>query len=249
MDVNSALSLLRYIWKLKLSNKDTELVISFYGGEPLLNIKFIKTIVDFVCNLNHAGVVNVSYSMTTNAVLLDKYIDYLAANRFHILVSLDGNEENNSYRIYQKNGRNSFWKIVENLDFIKEKFPNFFETNIDFNAVLHNRNSVKSIYEFFYGRYHKIPQVSEMNRGGIVEAKNDLFQKMFRDIRDSEKEYYKEKDNLLLHEDLLPFHKLSNFLKYFSINSYVSDILSTLCVENKYFPASTCFPFSKKILL
>lgn len=82
-----------------------------------------------------------------------------------------------------------------------------------------------------------------MNRGGIVEAKNDLFQKMFRDIRDSEKEYYKEKDNLLLHEDLLPFHELSNFLKYFSINSYVSDILSTLCVENKYFPASTCFPF------
>ena len=69
---------------------------------------------------------------------------------------------------------------------------------------------------------------------------------MFRDIRDSEKEYYKEKDNLLLHEDLLPFHELSNFLKYFSINSYVSDILSTLCVENKYFPASTCFPFSKK---
>ena len=58
-----------------------------------------------------------------------------------------------------------------------------------------------------------------MNRGGIVEEKNDLFQKMFRDIRDSEKEYYKEKDNLLLHEDLLPFHELSNFLKYFSINS------------------------------
>ena len=249
LDINSALSLLRYIWGLKLSNKDTELVISFYGGEPLLNIKFIKTIVDFVCNLNHAGVVNVSYSMTTNAVLLDKYIDYLVANRFHILVSLDGNEENNSYRIYQKNGRNSFRKIVENLDFVKEKFPNFFETNVDFNAVLHNRNSVKSIYEFFHGRYHKIPRVSEMNRGGIVEEKNDLFQKMFRDIRDSEKEYYKEKDNLLLHEDLLPFHELSNFLKYFSINSYVSDILSTLCVENKYFPASTCFPFSKKIFL
>lgn len=54
---------------------------------------------------------------------------------------------------------------------------------------------------------------------------------------------------MLLHEDLLPFHELSNFLKYFSINSYVSDILSTLCVENKYFPASTCFPFSKKIFL
>ncbi len=36
--------------------------------------------------------------MTSNAVLLDKYQDYLAEKQFDILISLDGDEWGNSYR-------------------------------------------------------------------------------------------------------------------------------------------------------
>lgn len=45
---------------------------------------------------------------------------------------------------------------------IQKEYPEYFKNHIRFNAVLHNRNSVKEIYEFIYGRYKKIPRIAEL---------------------------------------------------------------------------------------
>ncbi len=79
--------------------------------------------------------------MTTNATLIHKHIDFLVDNKFNIMISLDGNEGNDSYRIIKKNNKNSFSKVIKNIDFIKDKYPDYFKNNISFNAVLHNQNS------------------------------------------------------------------------------------------------------------
>lgn len=50
--------------------------ISFYGGEPLLNMSFIREIIAYIGGLPEIGRTFV-FSMTTNAMLLDRYIDYL----------------------------------------------------------------------------------------------------------------------------------------------------------------------------
>lgn len=245
----AAFLLLKYLFDLKLRNRQKELVISFYGGEPLLNIPFIEQVIEWVGTLNAEKKISIGYNMTTNAILLDKHLDFLVANNFKILISLDGNEENNSYRISRKDNENSFPKVIANVDRMQRDYPQFFENNVNFNAVLHNKNSVKSIYEFIYNRYHKIPQVSELNNVGVNPAKDNLFKTMFHDVLESENEYYREEGNLLPHDSLASFHELSNFLKYLSVNAYVSDIPSALHTEQKYFPACTCFPFSKKIFL
>jgi uncharacterized protein len=132
---------------------------------------------------------------------------------------------------------------------IQREHSEYFESNINFNAVLHNKNSVKSIYEFIYNRYRKIPRISELNNIGVDPTKNDIFKNIFRNVRESETLYDKEKNNLLPHNELISYRELINFLKYLSINSYISDVISLLHNEDKYFPASTCFPFSKKIFL
>jgi uncharacterized protein len=78
---------------LKSHNK--KLSIGFYGGEPLLNFKLIQEVIDYVDNI----IPDCKFSMTTNGTLLNKYIDYIVEKKFNLLISLDGNFKNNSFRV------------------------------------------------------------------------------------------------------------------------------------------------------
>ena len=55
-------------------SSDRNVYIGFYGGEPLLNMPFVNTVVDYVEKMpvHHR---HFSFSMTTNAIMLDKYMD------------------------------------------------------------------------------------------------------------------------------------------------------------------------------
>jgi uncharacterized protein len=247
----SAINLLNYIFDLKHKNKETQLTIAFYGGEPLLNMNFIKQIIGFVNQLSVEKEINISYIMTSNATLIHKYIHFLVANKFKLMISLDGNEENHSYRTFSKNKKNSFNKVIENLDMIQRDYPEYFDSNISFNAVLHNRNSLQDIYEFIYNRYHKIPKISELALDNIKLDKKDIFNKMFHGKRKSEVKYQKEDSKLLhvTHNELSLFRELINFLKYYSINFYISNLTCLWYNEERFFPTNTCLPFSKKIFL
>ena len=225
--------------------------ISFYGGEALLNIKFIKRIVEVSNQLNTEKEMEVAYSMTTNGTLIHKYIDFLVANKFNLLISLDGNEDNHSYRVFNATKKSSFKKVIDNLDMIQRDYPEYFFAHINFMAVLHNRNSVKEIYEFIYERYHKIPRISELNLREINPDNKDVLEKMFHSMRKSEAEYLKDESDLtrITHDQSLSYKELIDFLKYHSVNYYISNVNALLHVKEKYFPTNTCTPFSKKIFL
>ena len=153
LNIESAIKLLEYVYSLKIENGNDQLYIGFYGGEPLLNMSFIVKIIETAKNLNKQNSIQIDYSMTTNGTLLHKYMDYLVANSFSLLISLDGNEQNHSYRI-DKNGQNSFNKVIENIELLRIKYPEFFKDKVQFNAVLHNRNSAKDIYEFIFKQFN-----------------------------------------------------------------------------------------------
>ena len=125
--------------------------ISFYGGEPLLNMPFIESIVEYIGKLN-CRFRDFTFSMTTNALLLERYMDFLVTNRFMLLISLDGDDYNTSYRV-SKGDKPAYADIIRNIDALRNKYPAYFEQNVNFNAVLHNRNSVSEIYHFFKVRY------------------------------------------------------------------------------------------------
>lgn len=246
-----AINLLKYIFDLKPKCENAQMIIGFYGGEALLNMNFIKLIVEVANRLNIKKKIELVYSMTTNATLIDKHIDFLVANKFRLLISLDGNEYNHSYRVYGQSKNNSFKKVIENIDLIQNSYPEYFTNHVNFNAVLHNRNSVKEIYEFIYIRYNKIPRISELNMRDVRLDKKDILNKMFHRLRKSEAEFQREKSDLsqLTHNNSSSYKELTDFLKYFSINYYISNMNALLHNVEKQLPTATCAPFSKKIFL
>lgn len=119
LPVEKAMYLIDYLSNFWNSNKKMSarknIYLSFYGGEPLLNMSFIMKIVDYVNNKYFSTDIHFLFSMTTNALLLNKYMDYLKEHDFSLLISLDGNHYNNSYRV-DKYDNNAFDIVVENID-------------------------------------------------------------------------------------------------------------------------------------
>ena len=93
-------------------DNDEPVSIIFYGGEPLMNIPFIKEVMD---NKEIAKVVD-NFLIQTNGTLFDQLsAEYV--NKFHtILVSIDGDKN-----ITNKNrGEGTYEKVIKNLKEIKE---------------------------------------------------------------------------------------------------------------------------------
>lgn len=226
------------------------ITISFYGGEPLLNYPFIETVVRHIQNNVHCPHRRFSYSMTTNALLLHKYMDFLQENKFHLLISLDGNEENTGYRV-DKAGNNSFARIVANVDQLRETYPDYFLRYVNFNAVLHNKNSVESIYRFFKEKYDKIPRIGELNSVGIRKDKQAEFNSTYKNSQESlqQAEHYEEIErdmflNSANYRSLTLFlHRYSGFV----FRDYTDLLFDKESARN--IPTGTCLPFTKKMFV
>lgn len=181
-DYKTIKALIDYLYKLWLSplnvSYNNNITIGFYGGEPLLSFDLIKRVILYIENLDIDSV-KFQYNMTTNAMLLDRYMDYLVEKNFSLLLSLDGNKFNNSYRITE-NGKESFNKIVRNIKQLRQRYPSYFEEKVNFNSVLHNKNNEEEIISFIRNEFGKIPRIAALNPNGIDESKIDEFYKLFR---------------------------------------------------------------------
>lgn len=208
--------------------------ISFYGGEPLIRFSFIKEIVKYV--KEHWPKQTFRFGMTTNAVLLNKYIDFLIQNDFYILLSLDGNEKHNIYRIF-KNNSQSFRKVFENISLLKNKYPKYFENNVEFNSVIHSKSNTEDVKSFFLKEFNKVPQFTqELSFNGLDSKKTKEYKEILNSYTSKAKEspYYLRKKILQIHRDLnalLLKEKLNK--KIYFINNY----------------NATCLPFQVKLFV
>jgi uncharacterized protein len=91
-----------------LCRQDPDCVLTFYGGEPLMQMDKLRQIMDKMAPKH--------YMLQTNGLLLDK-LEPKYVDRFHtILVSIDGQEYlTDSYR-----GVGTYRKVIENLKLIKK---------------------------------------------------------------------------------------------------------------------------------
>jgi sulfatase maturation enzyme AslB (radical SAM superfamily) len=72
-------------------NKEFEVYISFYGGEPMLAFDNIAYTVDVFNELNKQENKNLLFNFTTNGSLItDEHLDYFNRHRFDIMLSYDG---------------------------------------------------------------------------------------------------------------------------------------------------------------
>ena len=92
------------------AEKKDKVIISFHGGEPLLEFQLMKYIISELDNVAAKRNISIVYEVTTNGnVNESEFLEYIR-NRgdFRISVSLDGKKEiNDIYRV-TKCGRSSF---------------------------------------------------------------------------------------------------------------------------------------------
>jgi uncharacterized protein len=227
-----------------------KIIVSFYGGEPLLNMHFIKEIVEYAKSkrLAHNEFL---FSMTTNGTLIDKHMDFLARNNFLLLISLDGDERSNAYRVFP-NGKPAFKIIYNNISKLKNKYPEYFEKSVNFISVLHNKNHTKELYRYFKENFNKRPLISELSMIGIRPDKEaefyKIYNKMYSDLSHKDLEEYRRDKNKILDT---PFaKKLERFMHTHS--GFVFGKFDQLLFQyenNIYVRTGTCPPFEKKIFI
>lgn len=253
LPVDRAIRLLEYLmehWNSSYGfsyQKDT--YIGFYGGEPLLNMDFIREIVDWI-GKHSIPSRRFVFTMTTNGMLLNRYADFLSEHSFQLLVSLDGDAYSNGYRTDHA-GNSSFDRVYKNIRYVREKYPDFFEKNVRFNAVLHDRNSYDGLVAFFQKEFNKIPSVAELNPSGIRPERMGEYLKMkndkFRNInRSPARETLKE----TLFMDAPETSILCYYLHWHTGNVYknYTDLLVNHQMK-RWYPTGTCLPFGKKMFL
>ena len=252
LSVTNAITFLDYLKDLWENGVDTQgnaqLIVSFYGGEPLLNIDFITQVVDYI-EKHLAGYNRMfTYSMTTNALLLSKYINYLVDKNFRLLISLDGDEVGSSLRV-TPNGKPAFNKIIKEVDYVASSYPNFFRNNVEFNSVLNSRTSIKDIITYIRGRYGKFPTISEINTDGVNPEERENFLLLYKKKWLDDSLYYEQDTESFINHP--QFERVARYILMHSPYTYLdyNELLFDNRTQRKELPTGTCFPFVKKAFI
>ncbi len=118
----------------KNSSKAEGVVLSFYGGEPLLNFPLIKESVSYAKEIFKDK--PIQFNLTTNGTLITPEIArFLAENQFDVKVSIDGPQE--VHDRYRKNiaGGGSFTHVKAGLQNLYKEYGDSFITRISLYMV------------------------------------------------------------------------------------------------------------------
>lgn len=109
---------------LALSDHRPRSQVSFFGGEPLLEMGLVRRVVGYAEKLAAERERKVRFVMTTNGTLLrGERLQFLLDHNFHVGVSLDGvREAHDAYRLYPS-GRSSHARVSANLAAAVKRYP------------------------------------------------------------------------------------------------------------------------------
>lgn len=250
---HKAKQIIDYLFNLWKENEcvgnNTPITIGFYGGEPLLNISFIKQVIHYTKTLPPTGK-KFFYNMTSNALLLDKYMDFLVENEIRLLISLDGDKEGHSYRI-DATGKNSFDRVFTNTQLLKHKYPKYFESFVSFNSVLHNRNNVEEIYNFIKETFGKEPSISTLSTSGVRKENIKEFNETYQNVAGSIAKA--SNCEALINKLFIKSPQTGSLLEYIHYHTgNVFNNYNEIFFDKKQLPiplTGTCIPFSKKMFV
>ena len=156
----------------------TQVIIGFYGGEPLLAFDLIKKIVQYIHSTFPER--KVEYSITTNGTLLNnEIIEFFIREKFQMTLSIDGPKEIHDKNRHFQSGRGSFDVIVQKLTKLEQTFPKFFE-NVTTNTVINPEYNVNNYIDFFNDNvslknmHHRLSGLSDAGIDDIYVYNEDL---------------------------------------------------------------------------
>lgn len=103
---------------LLLQKSDKVAIITFFGGEPLLNFRVVKEVVEYAKTKGKQLNKEVYFTITTNGYLLTPEIaDFLLENDFDINISLDGYAELHNKNRPLADGSPTYDVVVNNIKY------------------------------------------------------------------------------------------------------------------------------------
>jgi len=136
---------------IKKSGTRRNIEVDLFGGEPLMNFKVVKSIVDYGQKQGELHDKNLRFTITTNATFLnDEIMEYLNKNMGNIVLSIDGRKSvNDSIRV-RADGKGTYNDILPKIkDMVEKRDKNkqyyvrgtFTSKNLDFyNDVMELAN-------------------------------------------------------------------------------------------------------------
>ncbi len=178
MDEETAGRCVSYICERVQEHRPERLFVTFYGGEPLLNIKAIRIVAGGLNQYCKVHSLPFSFGITTNGALLTpEVVDELKTYGLKgVKVTIDGFREQHNRKRPFANGKGSFDIIVENVYQAVEKIDvdvggNFDEENIESFAplldYLKERGLDKKLHAVRFKPISGIPQDREGIAGSM----------------------------------------------------------------------------------
>jgi uncharacterized protein len=136
--------------KYIINNTKRDLVLGFYGGEPLLESKLIVKSIKYL-ETNYKNIFKrFRFALTTNGTELnEEIIKFFIKYDFQLLVSLDGpSQVHDRYRVY-KNGKGTFKDVQNNLNLIKKIDKKYFFKKVGFSTTIAPEYKLNEIVDFF----------------------------------------------------------------------------------------------------
>ena len=157
---------------LENSGDRKNLELDFFGGEPLMNFKVVKQIVEYARSREAEYNKKFRFTITTNGLLLDDdKIEFINKEMSNVVLSIDGRKEINDYFRVLPNGQGcydmilpKYKKLVEGRGdkeyYVRGTFTN---KNLDFS------NDVFALYEAGFDQISIEPVVGEGDEYALTE--------------------------------------------------------------------------------
>jgi uncharacterized protein len=219
-------------------NKKDNGVISFYGGEPLLEYENILKANDFAHELNNKININktLNFLLTTNGILLTKNrLKELLNRNFMIDISLDGpKDQHDKFRV-KVNQEGTFDDIMNTVSACTKKD---LET-IRFLVTIHPDHDLKKTEEFFLKNNDIFSEKNTIfSYISLLDLKSTIDQK----LKDKKQYQFYQIENEL-NKDTWFFKKITySWLDKFNVNP-------TLILGTQQDFTGSCFPGLDKIFV
>ena len=157
---------------LENSGDRPNLELDFFGGEPLMNFKVVKQIVEYARSREAEYGKKFRFTITTNGLLLDDdKIDFINREMSNVVLSIDGRKEVNDYFRVLPNGQGcydmilpKYKKLVEGRGdkeyYVRGTFTN---KNLDFS------NDVFALYDAGFDQISVEPVVGDSDEYALTE--------------------------------------------------------------------------------
>ena len=144
MSIETAEDVVQFMLK-KAKDPDRHILLRWFGGEPLVNMK----VIDYICTRMEENNRHFNSTMVSNGYLFDEKVVEKAVNLWHlndVQITLDGTEEiyNKAKNYIYKNQDkvSPYQKVVKNIEYLLNKN---IAVSVRMNADLYNAEDLKKL--------------------------------------------------------------------------------------------------------